>query len=66
MIIPTSISASMSYKAGKMPVNLALPICIGSIAGGYVASRVAGKMPAKKIQWVLVGLLLISGLKSVL
>lgn len=66
MIIPTSISATMSYKAGKLPIATALPICLGSIAGGYVGSRIAGKMPAKKIQWVLVGLLLVSGLKSVL
>ena len=66
MIIPTSISATMSYKAGKLPIATALPICIGSIAGGYVGSRIAGKMPAKKIQWVLVGLLLVSGLRSVL
>ena len=66
MIIPTSISASMSYKAGKLPIATALPICVGSILGGYVGSRVAGKLPAKKIQWILVGLLLVSGLKSVL
>lgn len=66
MIIPTSISATMSYKAGKLLVGTALPICVGSIAGGFVGSRVAGKMPAKKIQWVLVGLLLLSGCKSVL
>ena len=65
MIIPTSISASMSYKAGKLPIATALPICLGSIAGGYVGSRIAGKLPAKKIQWVLVGLLLVSGIRSV-
>lgn len=65
MIIPTSISAGVSYKAGKLPVMTALPICAGSILGGYVGSRVAGKLPAKKIQWVLVGLLLLSGCRSV-
>lgn len=47
-------------------MGTALPICLGSVVGGVVGSKIAGKMPAKKIQWVLVALLLISGLRSVI
>lgn len=66
MIIPTSISAHLSHKNGNLIVSTALPICAGSVLGGYVGSKIAGKMPAKRIQWVLVGLLLLAGVKSVL
>ena len=66
MIIPTSVSATLSYKAGDMIVRSAIPICCGSVVGGYVGSKIAGKMSPDKIQWVLVGLLILSGLKNVL
>ena len=65
MIVPTSISATMSYKAGNMIVGMALPICCGSVAGGYVGSKVAGKMPVNVIQWVLVGVLMLAGVRSI-
>ena len=62
MIIPTSISATLSYKAGDMIVRSAIPICCGSVVGGYAGSKIS----PDKIQWVLVGLLILSGLKNVL
>ncbi len=65
MIVPTSISATMSYKAGNMIVGTALPICCGSVVGGYVGSKIAGKMPVNVIQWVLVGVLMFAGVRSI-
>ena len=59
MIVPTSISATMSYKAGNMIV------CCGSVVGGYVGSKIAGKMPVNVIQWVLVGVLMFAGVRSI-
>ena len=66
MIIPTSISATLSYKAGDMIVRSAIPICCGSVVGGYAGSKISGKMYPDKIQCVLVGLLNISCQKNVL
>lgn len=65
MIVPTSISATMSYKAGNVIVGTALPICCGSMVGGYVGSKIAGKMPVNVIQWVLVGVLMFAGVRSI-
>lgn len=55
----------MSYKAGNMILGTALPICCGSVVGGYVGSKMAGKMPLDVIQWVLVGVLMFAGVRSI-
>ena len=55
----------MSYKAGNMIVGTALPICCGSVVGGYVGSKIAGKMPVNVIQRMLVGVLMFAGVRSI-
>jgi len=46
IIIPTALVGSLThYTRGNLQLQLALPIMLGTMAGGYVGARLAGIVP---------------------
>lgn len=46
IIIPTALVGSLThYTKGNLQLQIALPVMIGTIAGGYLGARLAGAVP---------------------
>lgn len=57
----SGVGGAMYWLGGHVVVSVAAGLCLGSIPGVALGSRLAGRLPERALRWIVVALMALSG-----